>query len=516
MRLLIDINNLIYRSAFKLHLTDAEGRPTSAIYGVLRALGNFADTYRPEEIIICWDNGHKYRTEIYPNYKANRHREPKIKAAVSYQSRVLRELLSKLPVIQIMEQDCEADDIIAVLAKFLHIEKIGIVTGDRDLYCLAHERCTLIDPHGTKSELLLPPEDYLTSKILVGDPSDNVKGILNIGPVTARKLISEYKTIDAILKYAEHEDRLGDMTYKTSKEIIERNKLLLTPGLILPKDKVKKILDQYRFQRLDLKLNSSAFRSGLMEHGILSIVSRLSGWLKPFEKMQITRMGAKTRLDCYEKTKAESNAKAKEKNTSKDTSSSIAQSSNTNSGNRQQQTRYICKVNKRYPKILKTVGRSDDQRFIDTVQQRAAETLTRLREKKSLGLAASSNGLGARRALQNGDGQARNGRAGLHTSSIFDSQEVLSRQSVSESALPVLQSYQSEDKWKWLKSRPTADLYRVKALIDFVLGKKRIARDDAEFLLKLENEYQLDMPTWMLTKEELKKNAGRIIRHKDM
>ncbi len=53
---------------------------------------------------------------------------------------------------------------------------------------------------------------------MVGDPSDNYKGVPGIGPKTATKLLNKYKDIENIYKHLDEIDK------KTSKKLREHKK----------------------------------------------------------------------------------------------------------------------------------------------------------------------------------------------------------------------------------------------------------------------------------------------------
>ena len=44
------------------------------------------------------------------------------------------------------------------------------------------------------------PSEYMLSRIIEGDKSDNILGIEGIGPKRAQTLAREYKTLDALIE----------------------------------------------------------------------------------------------------------------------------------------------------------------------------------------------------------------------------------------------------------------------------------------------------------------------------
>ena len=87
---------------------------------------------------------------------------------------------------------------------------LAACTGDKDFAQLVSDRVHLIDtmknarldPQGVSDKFGIVPEliiDYLT---LAGDASDNIPGVEKVGPKTAIKWLSEYKSLQGIVGHA--------------------------------------------------------------------------------------------------------------------------------------------------------------------------------------------------------------------------------------------------------------------------------------------------------------------------
>ena len=112
----------------------------------------------------------------------------------------------------------EADDIIGTLSKKvfenanLKINKTVIVTGDRDILQLVNEKVKVYLPlkglsegkefgeEEVREKMGVKPSQIPDYKALVGDQSDNYKGVSGIGPKTAIKLIEKYGSFAEIYK----------------------------------------------------------------------------------------------------------------------------------------------------------------------------------------------------------------------------------------------------------------------------------------------------------------------------
>jgi len=146
--LLIDGHSMAYRAFFALHaenFTTAQGQHTNAIYGFATMLISLIKEEKPTHIAVAFDVSRKtFRTDIFPEYKANRSKTPdEFRSQMSY----LHELVSAFGIQQFEIEGYEADDIIATITKRAEKEKceILICTGDRDSFQLVNEQTTILN-----------------------------------------------------------------------------------------------------------------------------------------------------------------------------------------------------------------------------------------------------------------------------------------------------------------------------------------------------------------------------------
>lgn len=194
-----------------------DGTPTGGVFGFASIAIEIIKQLEPEYVAVAWDKrGSKSkRTEIFADYKAGRSKPPE---EFYQQMPLLHDLLKSFgwPLYELDEY--EADDIMGTFARIAEAQDVEtcIVTGDYDM-------CQLISPDTTVyitkkgSELLefneaafeekygVRVSQFVDYKALVGDKSDNIPGVTKIGPVAARKLLTQYGTLDGIY---EHIDEL--------------------------------------------------------------------------------------------------------------------------------------------------------------------------------------------------------------------------------------------------------------------------------------------------------------------
>ena len=210
----IDGMALIYRSYYAFinnPLKTKDGFPTSAIYGFLNSILKIIKTENPDYITVALDSQKPtFRHEIYSNYKSNRKKMPD---ELRLQIPEIKKILSKMNMCTLICDGFEADDIIATVTKKISNDdlKIFIVTGDKDIMQLVSDNVFVYSPGNKFSGTKIYDKDSVIDKwnveprkicdllSIMGDSSDNIPGIRGIGPKTASKLISEFKSVDSLM-----------------------------------------------------------------------------------------------------------------------------------------------------------------------------------------------------------------------------------------------------------------------------------------------------------------------------
>lgn len=209
---LIDGSSYLYRAFHALPpLTNSKGQPTGAIYGVINMLKKLIHDYQPEKIAVIFDSkGKTFRDELYTAYKANREAMPD---DLQSQIEPLHHIIKALGLPLIMIDGVEADDVIGTLATHAKHKKMPVLisTGDKDMAQLVDDHVTLIntmsnqvlDEKGVEEKFGVKPKQIIDYLTLVGDTSDNIPGVPNVGPKTAAKWLNEYHTLDNLVKHAD-------------------------------------------------------------------------------------------------------------------------------------------------------------------------------------------------------------------------------------------------------------------------------------------------------------------------
>ena len=206
------------------------GEPTNAVYGFISMLFKLLREEKPDYLAVVIDVGGDkatFRSEIYPEYKANRDAPPE-----DFHPQVERclELCQAMNLPVLSAPGFEADDVIAALADRLPGEDlhVRIVSKDKDLMQLLGPHVDMFD--STKSTIInaetlhetlgITPDQVVDVLTLAGDTVDNVPGVPGIGMKTAAQLISRFGSLDDLL---EHIDTLKG---KRREKILQARDLL--------------------------------------------------------------------------------------------------------------------------------------------------------------------------------------------------------------------------------------------------------------------------------------------------
>ena len=214
--------------------------PTNLTFGFVGILLKLLDDYHPDYLAVVIDvsgDRETFRSELYPDYKANRDPPPD-----DFHPQVDRclQLLERMGVPVLGQEGVEADDVIASLVRRIEAEhddlEIRIVSRDKDLAQLIDDHVELFDIYkdeAVRPEVLFGVEgvqarhvrDILT---LMGDPTDNVPGVPGIGPKTAAHLVLRYGSVDELLGRLDEIKGKRRENLEAARETIDLSRRLVT------------------------------------------------------------------------------------------------------------------------------------------------------------------------------------------------------------------------------------------------------------------------------------------------
>ncbi|MBT8092864.1 MAG: hypothetical protein KJN77_07505 [Gammaproteobacteria bacterium] len=227
MQYLIDASVYVFRAYYSMpdDMVDDNGNPINALYGFCRFIGDFMEQVTPEYVAVLFDESlsSSFRTEIYPQYKANRDPAPE---DLKRQFEQCRCYVRALGLMERGSPRYEADDLIGTLVT--HGRKQGrpstIVSRDKDLTQLVGKDDVFWDFAG-KGKLRYDeivnsfgvwPEQIADFLALAGDAVDNIKGVPGVGKKTATLLLQHFGGLEQIY---ENLDRVHEVNVRGAKTL---------------------------------------------------------------------------------------------------------------------------------------------------------------------------------------------------------------------------------------------------------------------------------------------------------
>lgn len=218
---LIDGSSYIYRAFYAVgRLTNARGMPTQAVYGFVQMLLKVMREKKPDYVCVVFDApGPTFRHQMYIPYKETRQKMPEdLVVQVPY----IKEFVKLYGVPRAEVPGYEADDIIATLAHRAVQEALDvvIVSGDKDLLQLITDfqvqqwdpqKDRVFTEEGVRERFGVLPNQMADYLALVGDSSDNIPGVRGVGDKTAKQLLQQWGSLDAIF---DHMDDIPSATLK--------------------------------------------------------------------------------------------------------------------------------------------------------------------------------------------------------------------------------------------------------------------------------------------------------------
>ena len=167
--------------------------------------------YAGSPVAVVFDaGGRTFRTDLYAEYKANR---PPMADDLRRQIQPIFDIVEAMGMPLLRIPGVEADDVIGTLAAEAtrSARRVIVSTGDKDLAQLVSEHVTLVntmtdtalDRAGVIAKHGVPPERIVDYLALMGDTSDNIPGVRNVGPKTAAKWLNLYGSLDDVIAHAD-------------------------------------------------------------------------------------------------------------------------------------------------------------------------------------------------------------------------------------------------------------------------------------------------------------------------
>jgi DNA polymerase-1 len=209
---ILDAYSLVFQVFHAIpEMTGPSGQPTQAVFGIFRDMLNLLRDRKPDYLAVAFDGaGPVFRSEIYPEYKANRTDMP---AELVPQIPVIRRVFEGFRVPVVLEEGMEADDVIATLARRGQEQgfDVFVVTADKDARQLISDQIRVlnlrknkvIDAEELEKEWGIRPQQVVDFLALTGDAVDNVPGVPGIGEGYAATFLKEFGTLDELLAHPE-------------------------------------------------------------------------------------------------------------------------------------------------------------------------------------------------------------------------------------------------------------------------------------------------------------------------
>lgn len=213
--LLIDGHNLLFRMFYGIPapIKNSKNQDIRALIGFLGSLKKLVKEFKPYSIYVIFDSEtSKQKNSLIDNeYKKNRIDYSKVASEENPFTQLpkIKKALSYLRIPHIEVNNNETDDFIASIIKNkgTNLYDYVIISTDSDFIQLIDKNVSLYVQRGKKSLLYnkdevlkkydVPPNKFVLYKALVGDKSDNIKGI---GKITAAKVLKYSSIADYILR----------------------------------------------------------------------------------------------------------------------------------------------------------------------------------------------------------------------------------------------------------------------------------------------------------------------------
>lgn len=302
--MIVDGLNTFLRGFAMNPTLNPDGEHVGGIVAFLQSVGAAVRKFKPTRCIVVFDGkgGSARRKNIYEGYKEGRtpkgqkrynrtyeHHQDNAQEDMKRQIGRLALYMKALPVTTLMVDHVEADDVIAYLCSELYEEREHekiIMSTDKDFFQLVRPGTKLYRP--TKKQVYtakevweeygVPVHNFTAYRAVLGDSSDNVPGVDQVGDKRFRDKFGELAQSENRIKPAdlvEYADERSDEStiyerVAAEQDLLERNFALmeLADGVDISAAKKSQIRDAVQVP--PSKMSQVQFRRLYMEDKLFS------------------------------------------------------------------------------------------------------------------------------------------------------------------------------------------------------------------------------------------------------
>jgi len=307
--LLIDGLNLFFRNFAMMNMVNPDGVHIGGLGGFFRSLGAMIRQTNPTSVYVVFDGAGSTtnRKNLLSEYKGTRNLqritnweafdniEEEHDSKIDQIVRIIQ-YLKLLPVKTTIIDKVEADDIIAVLAEKLvekHNSTCFIVSSDKDFLQLVTDKIIVYrpmekeyyTPKVVEEKFGLLPHNFILHKVLLGDNSDNIRGIKGLGAKGIFKKFPELKTEELTLQdifdisARKFKDHIVYSRIVQEQDRLETNYKVMDLSIPMIDDREKEYLDDLIGEEFP-ELNSEMFIQFYNTDQLGGMIRNLETWLK--------------------------------------------------------------------------------------------------------------------------------------------------------------------------------------------------------------------------------------------
>jgi len=307
--LLIDGLNLFFRNFAMMNMVNPDGVHIGGLGGFFRSLGAMIRQTNPTSVYVVFDGAGSTtnRKNLLSEYKGTRNLqritnweafdniEEEHDSKIDQIVRIIQ-YLKLLPVKTTIIDKVEADDIIAILAEKLvekHNSTCFIVSSDKDFLQLVTDKIIVYrpmekeyyTPKVVEEKFGLLPHNFILHKVLLGDNSDNIRGIKGLGAKGIFKKFPELKTEELTLQdifdisARKFKDHIVYSRIVQEQDRLETNYKVMDLSIPMIDDREKEYLDDLIGEEFP-ELNSEMFIQFYNTDQLGGMIRNLETWLK--------------------------------------------------------------------------------------------------------------------------------------------------------------------------------------------------------------------------------------------